>query len=127
MPSDPFAKRSGLARRVVAASVAVLLPMAVRAGQGTTSTLKPPIDLADPANIEAGRQMFNVTCTHYCHGKDGRIARAPSLRGRDLPIDYLYARITRGAPPMPAYATVLSQDDLWKVIAYLRSLAAARD
>jgi len=61
------------------------------------------------------------------HGKDGRIARAPSLRGRDLPIDYLYARITRGAPPMPAYATVLSQDDLWKVIAYLRSLAAARD
>ena len=66
------------------------------------------------------------------HGKDGRIARAPSLRGRalrgrDLPIDYLYERITKGAPPMPAYGTVLSQDDLWKVIAYLRSLAAARD
>ncbi|PYO18733.1 MAG: hypothetical protein DMD85_20355, partial [Candidatus Rokuibacteriota bacterium] len=43
------------------------------------------------------------------------MARAPSLRGHDLPIDYLYERITKGAPPMPAYGTVLSQDDLWKV------------
>ncbi len=86
-----------------------------------------PFDLQDPAVIEAGARVFSQNCTHYCHGKDGRIARAPSLRGRDLPIDYLYERITKGAPPMPAYGTVLSQDDLWKVIAYLRSLAAARD
>jgi len=87
----------------------------------------PPFDLQAPAVIEAGARVISQNCTHYCHGKDGRIARAPSLRGRDLPIDYLYERITKGAPPMPAYGTVLSQDDLWKVIAYLRSIAAARD
>jgi mono/diheme cytochrome c family protein len=87
----------------------------------------PLFDLQDPAVIEAGARVFSQNCTHYCHGKDGRIARAPSLRGRELPIDYLYERITKGAPPMPAYGPVLSQDDLWKVIAYLRSLAAARD
>ena len=91
------------------------------------ATHAPPFDLQDPAVIEAGARVFSQNCTHYCHGKDGRIARAPSLRGRDLPIDYLYERITKGAPPMPAYGTVLSQDDLWKVIAYLRSIAAARD
>src|SRR5262245_14158828 len=87
----------------------------------------PPFDLQDPAVIEAGARVFSQNCTHYCHAKEGRVARAPALRGRDLPIDYLYERITKGAPPMPAYATVLSQDDLWRVIAYLRSLASARD
>ena len=87
----------------------------------------PPFDLQDPAVIEAGARIFSQNCTHYCHAKEGRVARAPALRGRDLPIDYLYERITKGAPPMPAYGTVLSQDDLWRVIAYLRSLASARD
>ena len=87
----------------------------------------PPIDLEDRSVIEAGARVFSQNCTHYCHGKDGRVARAPALRGRDIPVDYLYERITRGAPPMPAYGTVLSQDDLWRVIAYVRSLAAARD
>jgi mono/diheme cytochrome c family protein len=88
----------------------------------------PPFDLQDPAAvIEAGARIFSQNCTHYCHAKEGRVARAPALRGRDLPIDYLYERITKGAPPMPAYGTVLSQDDLWRVIAYLRSLASARD
>jgi mono/diheme cytochrome c family protein len=92
---------------------------------GTVHT--PPFDLQDPAVIEAGARVFRQNCTHYCHAKEGRVARAPALRGRDLPIDYLYERITKGAPPMPAYGTVLSQDDLWRVIAYLRSLASARD
>jgi mono/diheme cytochrome c family protein len=87
----------------------------------------PPLDLQDPAVIEAGARVFSQNCTHYCHAKEGRVARAPALRGRDLPIDYLYERITKGAPPMPAYGTVLSQDDLWRVIAYVHSLAAARD
>src|SRR5439155_15128466 len=109
MPSDTFAKRSGLARRVVAASVAVLLPMAVRAGQGTTSTLKPPIDLADPANIEAGRQMFNVTCTHYCHGKDARGSRllGPALRDGSFDTRCLFGREVGGGPRMPAAVAVL--------------------
>jgi len=92
-----------------------------------SSAHTPPFDLQDPGVIEAGARVFSQTCTHYCHAKEGRVARAPALRGRDLPVDYLYERITKGAPPMPAYGSVLSQDDLWKVIAYVRSLAAARD
>jgi len=94
---------------------------------GSTTVHAPPFDLQDPAVIEAGARIFSQNCTHYCHAKEGRVARAPALRGRDLPIDYLYERITKGAPPMPAYGTVLSQDDLWRVIAYVHSLAAAKD
>jgi len=124
MPSDTFATRSGLARRVVATSLAVLLPMAVRASQGTTSTLKPPIDLADPANIEAGRRMFNVTCTHYCHGKDARGGgmRGPSLRNGGFDNWYLYGRISGGRPPMPAFAGIYTPEQIWKIIAYIQSL-----
>jgi mono/diheme cytochrome c family protein len=124
MPSDTSAKRSGPARRVVAASIAVLLPMAVGASPGTTDVLKPPIDLADPANIEAGRQMFNVTCTHYCHGKDARGSglRGPSLRNGGFDNWYLYGRISGGRPPMPAFAGIYTSEQIWKIIAYIQSL-----
>ena len=118
--------RSFVVTTIVGTIIAAAATLLAQAPASNTVHAR-PFDLQDPAVIEAGARVFSQNCTHYCHGKDGRIARAPSLRGRDLPIDYLYARITRGAPPMPAYATVLSQDDLWKVIAYLRSLAAARD
>ena len=124
MPSDTVAKRRRLARRVVAASLAVLLPTALRASQGTTNILKPPIDLADPANIEAGRKMFNVTCTHYCHGKDARGSglRGPSLRNGGFDNWYLYGRISGGRPPMPAFAGIYTSEQIWKIIAYIQSL-----
>ena len=127
VPTPGLVNSAAVRRYVMRSIVVTTIVGTIVAAAATLLAQAPPFDLQDPAVIEAGARVFSQNCTHYCHGKDGRIARAPSLRGRDLPIDYLYARITRGAPPMPAYATVLSQDDLWKVIAYLRSLAAARD
>ncbi len=118
--------RSIIVTTVIGTIIAAAATLLAQAPASST-VHAPPFDLQDPTVIEAGARVFSQNCTHYCHGKDGRIARAPSLRSRDLPIDYLYERITKGAPPMPAYGTVLSQDDLWRVIAYLRSLAAARD
>src|SRR2546430_15580318 len=119
MPSDPSARGGGLARRVVAASLAVLLPMAVRAGQGTTSTLKPPIDLADPANIEAGRQMFNVTCTHYCHGKDARGSGlpGPSLRNGRFDNWDPDGRLSVGRRRIHAFRGRSSPRQIWALIA----------
>jgi len=118
-------------RSIVASAVAMTIIVTASTilaqAPSSTTTHTPPFDLQDPAVIEAGARVFSQNCTHYCHAKEGRVARAPTLRGRDLPVDYLYERITKGAPPMPAYGTVLSQDDLWRVIAYLRSLAAAKD
>jgi len=118
--------RSIVVTTIVGTIIAAAAPLLAQAPTSNTVHTA-PFDLQDPAIFEAGARVFSQNCTHDCHGKDGRVARAPSLRGRDLSIDYLYERITKGAPPMPAYGTVLSQDDLWKVIAYLRSLAAARD
>lgn len=111
-------------RALVAASLAGALATCVGANQTTGDTLKPPIDLNDPVNIEAGRRMFNVTCTHYCHGKDARGGgmRGPSLRNRDFDDGYLYGRISGGRPPMPAFATIYTPEQIWKIIAYIRSL-----
>ena len=118
--------RSIVALGVIVTIIAVA--SAILAQTPTSATAHtPPFDLQDRAVIEAGARVFNQNCTHYCHAKEGRVARAPALRGRDLPIDYLYERITKGAPPMPAYGTVLSRDDLWRVIACVHSLAAAKD
>ncbi len=89
-----------------------------------STTLIPPIDLNDPTNIEAGREMFNVTCTHYCHGKDARGGgmRGPSLRNGNFDNAYLFARITVGKPPMPAFGSTYTPEQIWKIIAYVKSL-----
>jgi mono/diheme cytochrome c family protein len=86
--------------------------------------LVPPIDLSDPTNIEAGREMFNATCTHYCHGREARGGgmRGPPLRNLTYDDTYIYVRIAGGKPPMPAFAIAYRPEQIWKIIAYLRSL-----
>jgi mono/diheme cytochrome c family protein len=91
------------------------------------ASLVPPFDLQDPAAVEAGAQLFRQSCTGYCHGKEGRLSRAPRLRGQKFAPEYLYARIANGSPPMPAYKTVLPEADIWKLIAYILSLADAKE
>jgi mono/diheme cytochrome c family protein len=89
---------------------------------------KPTFELSDPTAIEEGTSLFRRTCTGYCHGSEGRVSRAPSLRGRtDFEPMYLYQRIALGSPPMPAYQTVLPAEDIWKLVAYILSLRDAKD
>lgn len=86
--------------------------------------INPPIDLNDPANIAEGRKFFQVTCSHYCHGKDGVGGglRAPSLRNRGLDSIYIFNRISNGRPPMPAFKTIYTPEQIWKLVAYVESL-----
>ena len=96
-------------------------------GSGT-GAVHPPFDLTDPARIEAGSRLFRANCTHYCHNPEGRAARAPALRGRsDLPPEFIYQRITTGAPPMPAFGSTLSPEQIWSLVAFIESLAKATD
>ena len=87
----------------------------------------PPLDLKDPDVIGAGSSLFRRTCTGYCHGPEGRLSRAPALRGREFEPRYLFLRISSGSPPMPAFQTVLSPEDIWKLVAYIMSLQDVRD
>jgi mono/diheme cytochrome c family protein len=82
----------------------------------------------DPVALERGRKLFVGTCAGYCHVAGGRgLGNAPDLLdcewrhgGSDGEI---FAVLRAGIPgtPMLGYAGRLPDDDLWRVIAYLRS------
>ncbi len=83
----------------------------------------------DPAAIRAGAASFRVNCG-VCHGlKAGGGARGPSLTsnrwshgGSDADI---FRTITHGVPGTQMPANDLENEEVWKIIAYVRSLAAS--
>jgi mono/diheme cytochrome c family protein len=86
-----------------------------------------PFDLKDSAIVAEGGRLFQQNCTGYCHGREGRISRAPKLRGRQFEPLYLFDRISHGFPPMPAYKTVFPPEQIWRLVAYIMSLADKED
>jgi mono/diheme cytochrome c family protein len=88
-----------------------------------------PHYLSDPAAIQRGRLIFIGSCGGYCHDLHGAERAAPSLfdctwkhGGSD---DEIFHTISEGVPgtQMPPWKNGLpgGADDIWKVIAYLRS------
>jgi cytochrome c oxidase cbb3-type subunit 3 len=123
---------------IVVAAAAVGLPavVIVRAQgmrQPSADVSKPPFPLDDPKAIEEGAHRFSASCTGYCHGREGRVSRAPKLRGKTYDPNFLYARIAGGSPSgasglvMPAFASTLPPEEIWKLVAYVMSLSNAKD
>src|SRR5580693_5810394 len=83
-----------------------------------------------PADIQAGKQLYGVNCTH-CHGPTGS-----SVAGVDLghgafrrasTDNELVAIMVQGIMATPMPPANLSDQQAHHIIAYLRSLAAATD
>lgn len=84
-------------------------------------------------DIQRGQARFNIYCTP-CHGRLGdgngmvvmRGFRQPpsyySQRLMDAPLGHFYDVISNGFGAMASYATRVSSDDRWRVIAYIRAL-----
>lgn len=112
-------------------AVALVRAQGMRQPSGDVS--KPPFPLDDPAAIEEGKHRFSASCTGYCHGREGRVSRAPKLRGKTYEPAWLYARIDKGSPGgasglvMPAFGTMLPPEEIWKLVAYVMSLSNAKD
>lgn len=86
------------------------------------------VNLTDPAFIAKGAAQFAKTCAvGYCHGSEGLPARAPGLRGRRWDTKKLYSQIHDGIPntTMPAWKAILSETEIWEVVAYVISLGNA--
>lgn len=90
------------------------------------------------ALLDRGRDRFAITCA-VCHGGDGagdsavarnmQLRRPPSLhepRIVALAPGALYRVIVGGYGLMPSYAPMLSIDDRWAVVAYVRTLELSR-
>jgi mono/diheme cytochrome c family protein len=95
----------------------------------------------DPDAIEAGEQIYRTNC-ESCHGPggegDGPAAAALDPRPanladtemmQDMTDSFLFWRVSEGGAmepfnsAMPAWKEVLSEEQRWQVIGYLRSLS----
>ena len=88
---------------------------------------KPPSDLTSPGMIADGRVFFNQRCAGRCHGVDGQEGEAEGtvLVGKAyLAPTYVFAILISGRPgsPMPSWNGRLSDDELWKLIAFVSAL-----
>src|SRR5947209_2029942 len=103
----------------------LLLPVLLSAQHDQTS---PPVRnpaMMNPASIAAGAQLYITSCAG-CHGPDGIGGRGPNLvrqlQSHQLKDDELFVTIRNGVAGTDMPPTRLSDDDTWKLIAYLRAL-----
>ena len=87
---------------------------------------------ATEASVERGRRIFEVTCA-TCHGQlgrgDGPAAAALDPKPADLVFmapqhthgDFAW-RVATGRGAMPAWRNVLSENQIWDVVNYLKAL-----
>ena len=84
-------------------------------------------------DLERGQQRFNIYCTP-CHSRLGdgnglvvqrgfrQAASYYSDRVMKEPVGHYFDVITNGFGAMPSYASRITPDDRWRVIAYVRAL-----
>ncbi len=98
-------------------------------GQGGAGAGRvPPFDLKDETMIKEGAALFARTCgVGYCHGAEGREGGGPRLRGRHLDAEYLFDTITNGKRLMPPWGHLYSPEQIWRLVAYIKSLENVKD
>jgi len=83
----------------------------------------------DPKAIAEGHQLYLATGCHNCHGLNAEGGTGPDLTDdvwRYQPTDgMLFNTISRGRPGtlMPPWEGKLTPDQIWKIVAYIRSKA----
>ena len=92
-----------------------------KAADSATPAGPAPFDLADPARIKLGQDRFQSTCADYCHG------HKPALfvEREGLEAEYVFNTIRdggRGATPMPPWGEVFTQEEIWELVAYIKSI-----
>lgn len=141
-PADDNLK-AALAAQAGAASVAVVDP-AELVKTAAKGTLKNPY-LGDPAAIAEGHELFLNNSCNGCHGGNGGGGMGPPYtngvwvygddddtlfrlvtEGSDALLADGYTRIARETVvgPMPPYEGIITNaDDLWKILAWVRSVS----
>jgi cytochrome c oxidase cbb3-type subunit 3 len=85
----------------------------------------------DPNAADVGRGVFRIYCSP-CHGIRGQGARGPDLTqaisGAGKSDDDLFRIVSEGSPgtEMPGFAGALDDDNRWRAISYIRSIAKRR-
>jgi len=106
-------------------------------GSPEAQKLKNPI-ASSPASIKAGQALFQKNC-RFCHGADAKGDGPMAPEGTHPPNltddkwdrgssdGEIFAVIRDGAGPkfdMKGYKSMMSEQDMWNIVNYLRSLQA---
>ena len=81
----------------------------------------PPFSLEDPDRVANGEATFNQACASFCHGKN------PLLFVGRTGLDQVYVYETirdggQGQSPMPSWGTTFTPEEIWELVAYIKSL-----
>src|SRR5437763_10360390 len=88
--------------------------------------------------LERGRERFDIFCA-VCHGRTGQgngmivqrgFPQPPSLhdqRLRDAPVGHFFDVMTNGYGVMYPYASRVTPEDRWAIVAYIRALQLSRN
>lgn len=103
-------------------------------GPGTAEA-PPPADNPyrdDAAALQEGRKLFVAYNCYGCHGGYGGGGMAPSLRDATWlygnKAEDIFNSISQGRPhAMPAWGTMLPEDQIWKLTAYIQSMGTERE
>jgi mono/diheme cytochrome c family protein len=91
---------------------------------------------SDAKSIAAGKDVYTAQCLK-CHGDagkgDGQSAKDLTPKPRDLSNPKIasqtdgsiFWKLTTGRKPMPTFETLISEDDRWNAINYVRTLEPA--
>lgn len=95
----------------------------------------PPVDLANPyaeddLALAEGERLYGWFNCAGCHGANGGGGMGPPFADGDWIYggapENLYASIAQGRPNgMPTFGRLIPDDQIWKLAAYVRSLAPA--
>jgi mono/diheme cytochrome c family protein len=130
---------------VVAAAIAMVAPAVLTAEDAPGQEWKAPARAArrknpipaDQKSIEAGKTVYTAQCV-MCHGPkglgDGPQAKDLTPKPRNLSDPNIQSqtdgsifwKLTEGKKPMPSFEKLVSENDRWNVINYVRTFKRAK-
>lgn len=110
----------------------VKIPVGPVPGPGKELNLPTDPFVGNPVALEEGRRLFLWYNCYGCHGGHGGGGMGPSLRD---PVwiygssdAHIFASISEGrAHGMPAWGTKIPEDQIWKLVAYIKSLRTPQE
>lgn len=88
------------------------------------------VDLQQESIIQEGKARFIRTCA-YCHGQEGEAGKTrPFKTHTDWNPQDIFDTISngrvRGGNVMPTWKDSIPPDEIWKIVAYIKSLSASK-
>jgi mono/diheme cytochrome c family protein len=129
-----IAKNASRSRWLVVVTLIVTFAIGVRYHELLTAAVTPNPTPSSPESINRGRELWRQDC-EACHGASGRgdgpISANLQKQPKDLskiapppvfPDGVVAYRIANGGEGMPAWKSVLTTDQIWDLINFIRSL-----